>query len=277
MHLPTRSAPIHWLLGLTLLWVQDASAWGNQGHRITGIVAESLLTAAARRQVHELLGKESLAEAANYMDLQRTALKQQWPASDQWHYDNQPVCSNEQAPCQQGNCATRKIEELRKLLADRRAARHERTMALRLLIHLLGDIHQPLHMADNADRGGNNLYVRLHTGGERYRLHEVLDTVLIKDLAGQQRIRMYALNLQRTYRPQFKDWQRGNIADWAQQTHELAVKHSYSDLPGFACHATNDRTLTLSAAYLQEARRYVPEQLAKAGARIARIINTTLN
>jgi hypothetical protein len=276
MHLPTRTLLKLWLLALFLLWGQAASAWGNLGHRITGTVAESLLTATARRQVRALLGEESLAVAATYMDTQRMNLSERWPAADQWHYDNQPVCGNRPTPCPYANCATRKSEEFRKLLADRRASTRERAMALRLLIHLVGDIHQPLHMADNADRGGNKIYVKLREGGERYTLHEVLDTVLIKDFIGPQRTRDYAMSLTHRYQPQLNNWQRGGIAEWAQQSHELAAKHSYGELPGFACNASNDQTILLPNAYLQDARQYLPEQLAKAGARIAAVLNATL-
>jgi hypothetical protein len=262
-------------MGLCAFWPHDASAWGNLGHRITGTVAESLLTAAARRQVHVLLGEESLAVAATHMDTQRASLGKRWPAADQWHYDNQPVCGNT-TPCPQGNCATRKIEEFRKLLADRRAGNVERATALRVLIHLLGDIHQPLHMADNADRGGNNLYVKMSDTGERYRLHELLDTILVKELIAPQRTRDYAMSLTRRYQSQLEDWQRGKISDWAQQSHELAVTHTYGSLPGFACNRRSGHTIVLTNAYLQDVRRYLPEQLTKAGVRIAAVLNATL-
>jgi len=276
MYLPTRTLLTLWLLALFLLWGQAASAWGNLGHRITGTVAESLLTATARRQVGVLLGKESLAVAATYMDTQRMSLSERWPTADQWHYDNQPICGNGPTPCPHANCATRKIEEFRNLLANRRASTRERAMALRLLIHVVGDIHQPLHMANNSDRGGNRIYVKLREDGERYTLHDVLDTVLIKELIGQKRTRDYAISLTHRYQPQLKNWQRGDIADWAQQSHKLAVTHTYGELPGFACNTSSDHTIMLSNAYLQDARQYLPEQLARAGAHIAAVLNATL-
>lgn len=260
---------------LMLLWAPAAMAWGGLGHRITGYVAEPLLTAPARKQMQWLLGDESLATAALYMDSQRDSLRQRWPLAAQWHYDNQPVCG-QAAYCPDGNCATQQLERFRKLLANRQASRSERALALRLLVHLLGDIHQPLHLADNHDRGGNNVQVRLYPGGEPHSLHELLDTLLIQELVDGQRPRRYADELRQRYHSQLASWQRGNVGDWAQQTHQLAVTRIYGELPGFACNQNSTQTLTLSAAYLQQARAYLPEQLARAGARIAAVLNATL-
>jgi hypothetical protein len=267
-----------WLLALLLglLWTQAACAWGNVGHRITGLIAESLLSTQAREQVRQLLGEETLAVAATDMDTQRGALTQRWTESDRWHYDNQPVCQQQTAYCADGQCATRQIERFKKILADRQASRSERALALRIVVHLLGDIHQPLHMADNEDRGGNNLFVRLYAGSERYRLHEVFDGVLIKQLQGGLSIKHYAASLQQRYGNQLRGWQSGTLNDWAAQTHVLAVQQTYGQLPGFVCQHHDETTVTLPDSYVQPARAYLPEQLAKAGARIAQVLNSIL-
>ena len=260
---------------LCLLWSASAHAWGNVGHRITGLIADSLLSDSAHRQVQQLLGEETLSVAATYMDTQRAALSQHWHDSDKWHYDNQGIC--QQMPyCADGNCATRQIERFRLLLADRHASRADRALALRLLVHMLGDIHQPLHMADNADRGGNNIHVRLYAGGERYSLHEVFDTVLVRQLQGAMSIKAYATQLQQDYRTQLQQWQQGNLNDWAAQSHALAGQAVYGHLPGFACQHRDDMTVTLPDSYVRDAKRFIPEQLAKAGARIAYVLNRTL-
>lgn len=264
------------LILLGLIWTHNAIAWGSLGHRVTGHIAQAMLTPAASKQVQQLLGEEPLSAAATYMDTQRASLSERWPAAEQWHYDNQPVCGRQPDYCRDGDCATRQIERFRTLLADRSIARNERALALRLLVHMLGDVHQPLHMADNADRGGNNLNVRLHAGGQRYRLHEVLDTILIKDLIGQQRVGAFAEGLRQRYQAQLRGWQQGDLRNWTQQTHQLAVTRVYGELPAFACANRITQTITLPDRYVQDARRYLPEQLAKAGARIAAVLNATL-
>jgi S1/P1 Nuclease. len=66
------------------------------------------------------------------------------------------------------------------------------------------------------------------------------------------------------------------VAQWAEQSHELAVLRTYGELPGFACGRANAQTITLSASYVRSANEYVPEQLVKAGVRIAAVLNATL-
>ncbi len=263
------------MLLIMMLWTPCAIAWGGAGHRVTGYIAASLLSESAQRQVRTLLGDEPLAAAAVYMDLQRESLSERWPESTRWHYDNQPACGRVPDYCADGNCATRQIERWRNVLGNPQASRADRAMALRLLVHMLGDIHQPLHMADNADHGGNNIQVRLYSGGERYRLHEVMDSILINQFMGEQRPAAYAQALVQRYQAQLASWRQGDVKDWAEQTHQLAVARVYDALPGFACGITREQTITLPVQYVEDARRYLPEQLAKAGVRIAALLNAT--
>lgn len=251
-----------------------AHAWGSRGHRITGQVAEALLTGTARREVRALLEQKELDTAATFMDAEREALEQRWPESPRWHYDNWPACGSESRYCADGHCATRQIERFRKVLGDRSAPQSERALALKLLVHMLGDLHQPLHMADNADRGGNDVQVELD--GKVYRLHEVFDTVSVKQVGGKHSARRYAASLLKRYDARVADWRRGTLGDWAQESHALAVREVYGALPGFACNAHSPDIIELSPAYLQRMREYIPEQLTKAGIRIAVLLNRTL-
>lgn len=269
--------------GLLLVFVcllalssKQAYAWGNAGHRITAYVAEPLLTDKARKEVQQLLGDESLAEAAVYMDTHRDELAQRWPESARWHYDNRRVCGNAPFRCAGGDCASAQIERFQRLLADRRTDYAQRRMALRVLIHLLGDAHQPLHMSDNDDRGGNNIEVRLYAGAERRRLHQVFDTQLVQLVKGTQRDEAYAAQLLTRFRAQLPRWQQGTRAQWLDESRLLGVNEVYGKLPGFACNHRPRNTLTLPPTYVDQARRYLPEQLAKAGARIAAVLNDTL-
>jgi len=256
--------------------INDALAWGNLGHRVTGLVAQDFLSAQARREVESLLGDETLADAATYMDTHRDELKDRWPESPRWHYDNRSVC-NQSSYCRDGDCATQQIEHFRRVLADKTASRNDRKMALRLLIHMMGDIHQPLHMADNHDRGGNDVWVRVYAGAERKNLHYVFDTELVRDSIDHRRDYNYARDLIATYRGDIPRWQRGDVASWANESFLTGKQDVYAELPQFSCGAwNNNRTITLSPAYMQRARKDVEVQLVKAGVRIAAVLNTTL-
>jgi len=166
-------------------------------------------------------------------------------------------------------------------LGNTRAAARERDEALKWIVHLLGDIHQPLHAADNADQGGNLVPVALegvHTRG-RESLHRAWDNDLVQ-LAlharrGQQPPRdiaalaAEAANLER-------EVGRGTPDTWTRESNNLARNLAYR-YPGFACNRTPPGIVVLDAAYLQEAELVVRERLLLAGARLATLLNQTLS
>jgi hypothetical protein len=87
-----------------------------------------------------------------------------------WHYDDAPVCDNASRDqyCPGGQCNSAQLERLTRVLAEPQAPLRARNEALKWVVHLVGDIHQPLHAADNGDRGGNDVRVALagvHTRG----------------------------------------------------------------------------------------------------------------
>ncbi len=143
---------VNWLISGSLLLASVAAhAWGYDGHRIAADVASGLLTQQARIRVGELLMGGSLADVASYMDDERRSLKHQIPGSDKWHYDNIPVCGKATAAavCHNGDCATARIDQLSKLLADRKTDQATRVFAVKALVHLIADIHQPFHAANS--------------------------------------------------------------------------------------------------------------------------------
>jgi len=258
--------------------MNDVRAWGNLGHRVTGLVAEDFLDSETRRQVELLLGDETLADAATYMDTHRDELKDRWPESARWHYDNKPVCE-QSSYCRDGNCATKQIERFRSVLADKFASRTDRKMALRILIHMIGDIHQPLHMTDNRDRGGNDVWVRIYSGAERKNLHYLFDTELVRNSIDHRRDYNYARDLISSYRSEIARWQQGDVERWANESFLLGRQDVYAQLPQFSCNLrhNNTVTITLPPAYMQRARKDVEVQLTKAGVRIAAILKATLH
>ena len=149
-----------WLLSIG--WQQPSYAWGNEGHRITGYIANSLLTDATRAQLRALVGTDDLAQIATWMDDEREALKQRLPDSSRWHYENRAVCDQASTvrPCPKGHCITQQIDRSTAVLANRGATVAQRADAVRILVHLLGDLHQPQHLVDDHDRGGNDVWVR---------------------------------------------------------------------------------------------------------------------
>jgi hypothetical protein len=266
-----------------------AAAWGPQGHRTVGAIADRLLTPPAHAAVLTLLagdldkfgapsGRTTLEAVAVWADEIRGT-----PADrPRWHYDNIPVCGG--APrgryCPDGQCNTAQLERLSALLRDPRATARERNEALKWLVHLVADIHQPLHAADNHDHGGNDVTVVLagvRTRG-RESLHRAWDNELVT-LALHSRNRQQppaniaALAVEA--RSLVGDAGQGSPDSWAVESNNLARNVAYT-YAGFACNIVPQGTVVLDAAYQQQAEALVRERLLLAGARLAAVVNQTL-
>ena len=222
-------------LNTLLFFSANAYAWGAKGHRITGFIAYELLSPQARAGVRYYLDSDNLAAAAEWMDENRSALGQQFPSSSTWHYDNLGLCrsSTHEEYCANGNCASSQIEEFSKILSNNQASKEERTLALRLLIHMLGDIHQPLHAANNDDLGGNRISVKVN--GRYTNLHAAWDTTLVSAISHGMSAQQFAQSLSATYRTQFGAWSQGRLQNWINESHQLAVEKVYAPLSGFSC------------------------------------------
>lgn len=156
-------------------------AWGMLGHRIVGQVAESYLTRKTNREIRKILGNESLAMASNWADFIKS--NPSYKYLDNWHYINLPAAL--EADRVQGSFindtatnAYTKIQFLSAELKNKALAQDKKVMYLRLLIHIVGDIHQPMHTGRFEDLGGNR--VQLTWFGQPTNLHRVWDSDLIE-------------------------------------------------------------------------------------------------
>lgn len=270
----------------------SAWAWSRDGHRTTAYFADPLLSPVARRELAQLMGSVDLPAWSTWMDEQRDRLKREVPGSDAWHYDNRPVCDAKALPpswCRDGDCASEQVDRLQGVLADPESPVEARQQAVRFLVHMVGDVHQPLHAGDNGDRGGNQVRVTLVGPLYPTNLHAVWDGDLVqmtlwKGTRAARRpealVRGNARDLRERYAREIPRWQRGTVTDWMRESYQLARDVTYGALPGFRCGAPpvaqNAPPLRLPAAYVEQSRAVVPRQLARAGARIAYVLNTTL-
>jgi len=265
-------------------------AWGPQGHRTVGAIADRLLTPQAHALVTRLLAGD-LDKFGNLSGRTTLEAVSVWPdelhgtpaARAIWHYDDVPVCGN--APkaryCPDGQCNTEQLQRLIGVLADPHAALRARNEALKWIVHLVGDIHQPLHAADNADRGGNRVQVALsglRTRG-RENLHRAWDSDLVK-------IALHARNRQQTpddidalaaeARGLVNEAGQGSPDQWAFESNNLARNVAYH-YPGFACGSTPQEIVVLDGDYQAEAQEIVRERLLLAGGRLANLLNRALS
>src|SRR5881398_1710612 len=134
-------------------------AWGKTGHRVVAAIADTQLSGLARAQVEQILGPgESLDEAANWPDEMRAAPGEFWQkTATPWHYVTLNGIIYDHAPAE--GDALVALGRFSKVLQDPNASRADKQMALRFIIHLVGDLHQPLHVGKCCDKGGNDVKV----------------------------------------------------------------------------------------------------------------------
>ncbi len=154
-----------------------------------------------------------------------------------------------------------------KILADKAAAPRSRNEALKWVVHLVGDIHQPLHASDNADRGGNGVLVR---GAGN--LHAAWGVTIVQYGATQK------LLSQPLTTAQVAEWQKGDVTSWMVESHRLAETVVYGKLAsGLVCNVVPQGRVEMGDGYFVAAAPVAVLQLQKAGVRLARVLNEALN
>ncbi len=249
-----------------------AGAWGRLGHRASARLAESRLTPRARAIVRELLEPgESLADASTWADDYSREIR----GSAAWHYVNVPISARRYDPREHGRrpCVVAKIVEFRAVLADRDAPRARRRQALRFLVHLVQDMHQPMHVADNGDRGGNALQLRMGRY-ENTNLHQVWDSGLFHALYHDHaEAALFREATALAEQPGARRWLRGDVEDWANESLELG-RRAYR-VPG------TDRMLRpgdeIGRAYIEANAPLAVERVAQSGVRLAAMLNEILD
>jgi hypothetical protein len=144
------------LVVLSCLMAGPAFAWGQNGHRVTGALAEPLLSRKAKAQITAILGNESLAEASTWADEMRSSPEEFWQkTASPWHYVTVPEGKTyvEVGAPPEGDAYTA-LKQFAVTLKDPKATLAEKQLALRFSIHIIGDLHQPLHVGTRGDRGG---------------------------------------------------------------------------------------------------------------------------
>jgi hypothetical protein len=203
-------------------------AWGVLGHRIVGEIADSYLSADARKAIKDLLGTESIAIASNWMDFIKSDPNYNYLSN--WHYINikGAVPQNEFYDFLDRDTAINiytRINFAAKELRNKVLAHDTRAMYLRILIHLVGDAHQPMHIGRPEDLGGNK--IKLMWFNDNVNLHQVWDERMVN--FQQLSYTEYANMLNHTTKAQRKTWQNEPVKQWMWDAYQLAEK-IYSDI-----------------------------------------------
>jgi hypothetical protein len=239
-------------------------AWGRIGHEVVERMAEEGLTARTREAVGELLGRGiRLADVAIWADEQ-----QEISGTGAWHSVNVPISARryDSRYCLSRGCVVSKIEECRRVLTAPGTGRTDRQRALKFLIHFIADLHQPLHVGDNNDKGGNLLQVRFF--GEGSNLHRVWDYQIIEHHTKNEQVWLWDLTFQANPR-MVAEWSKGTPEDWA--TESLILAKTIRCLPG--SRAMIKPGTRIRNDYCRAALPLIQKQLAKAAIRTAWVLN----
>jgi hypothetical protein len=276
---------------LAALSGSQAQAWGDLGHEVTALIAYRHLSPTARAALDALLASDpdtltagDFASRATWADKYRNAHRE----TAAWHFvdieidqpDLKDACFGfpplrpsqwaSQGPAQ--DCVVNKIEEFAAELKNPSTPAAERLLALKFLIHFVGDLHQPLHAADHHDRGGNCIGLSPPQGAQ-INLHAYWDVSVVNAL-GQSAPQIAAQLDARLRAADIKDWSRGTPQSWAMDTFEVGRRDVYALPSTPTCQSGG--SVSLSPAYQRQSENDAVTQLQKAAVRLAAVLNDAL-
>lgn len=241
---------------ITLVINQKSYAWGQNGHRTVGYIAEQHLSKKTKKMIAKILGNESLAMASTWPDFVKS--DSAYDYTHKWHYVN--ITKGEKYS-EEGSPKENIVKEIKRLsqqLQDPNTTLADKKVALRFIIHLVGDIHQPMHIGQAEDLGGNR--IRMEWFGRKTNLHRIWDS----DLIDSQNLSYTELGNSINYsnKAQIKDWQNSSVEHWANES-KLICNELYE---------TSDDDIS-TYKYIYRYYPVVEQQLLVGGVRLAGLLN----
>ncbi len=233
--------------------------WSKTGHRTTGEVAQAHLSRRAKRAIFKLLDGQDLAKVSTFGDDIKS--DKNFKKYSPWHYVNFPSDKKytEVAPSEHGDIVVG-IQKCIAVLKDKKSSREDKVFYLKFLVHLMGDLHQPLHVGHAEDKGGNDIQLQWFKKGTN--LHRVWDSNMI-DQYGMSYTEL-ASSLPKLNKKQKEYIQSGSLYDWVEESQDLANKV-------YASVKIGDN---LSYRYSYVWWGTVESQLQKGGLRLAKVLNS---
>jgi hypothetical protein len=240
----------------------QSMAWGTQGHRICGQIADSYLSPQARKAIKEILGNESIAMASNWADFIKSDPDYSYLYN--WHFIDFDKAYT-YAEMQDYLAHDTNVDAYTRLnfmigeLKKKDLPKEKKLLYLRMLIHVIEDVHQPMHTAHTDDKGGNDF--KLNWFSTPTNLHSIWDSQLID--FQQLSYTEYTNVINHATLAQRKEWQKAPIAQWLFESNQIAEKLYTEIKPGD----------TLNYKYNFNHIDTLNQQLLKAGVRLAGVLN----
>lgn len=246
------------LLIFSILTSYAKPEWGDTGHRTVGEIAEEHLSRKAKKAIDKILGGEGLAFVSTYGDEIKSDKK--YDKFYTQHFVNYPFGQTyEESEKDERGDIVMGIENCIKILKDPASSKEDKVFYLKFLVHLIGDLHQPLHVGRAEDKGGNDIKVLWHY--KKSNLHRVWDSEMIR--SWNMSYKELAENAKQLSKEQVNHIQKGSLLDWTNESQELAKKVYASAKP-------DDK---LGYRYSYDYFPVVRDQLQKGGIRLAKVLN----
>lgn len=235
--------------------------WGQKGHDVTCYVAQKHLTPSTHKAVTDLLDGKSIVYYANWLD--NASNTPEYRYTKTWHYKN--IDANEtfeNAPLLETGDVVRAIREQVALLSTANATKDDKALALKILVHLVGDVHQPMHMGHRDDRGGNKCIVKFFNAPTN--LHSLWDSKVVES----------------AHKWGYTEWQEqidtptadealaiikeGTPEKWGKETYLIASQ----------IYETTPSDKSLSYDYINKWTPVIEDQFLKGGLRLADLLNS---
>jgi len=277
------------LAALATLVSTPSFAWGYLGHGTIGAIAWANVKPSTRAAMRRLMAHQaeldtpecamtSIEKVATWPDCIKGE-KGRWSYQSSWHYHDQPICGTFDLKqlCRDGMCATAQIIRNEKLLANRKLAPVLRLEALSLVVHFVGDIHQPLHVGENEDMGGNAVKADYGDAPGR-NLHSIWDTTLAERAITSARpplVRIYSA-------AEKAQLATGGLEDWTRESYEISRDFLYPLAFGgkLPCNVgggvKEPQKVVWTNAAIEQAIPVVDERIERAGLRLARMLDKAL-
>lgn len=237
-------------------------SWGPTGHRTVAAIAQNHLTPNARKHIEELIGDTSLADISNYADEVRR--DPGFEATGKWHYLNVRggLTFDQFAATVKADTVANVYSMLLKCRNDLKSdttSKRYRVMALKFLVHLTGDMHQPMHVSHAEDQGGNLIQVAYN--GKLTNLHSLWDSKLIE--TQPLTIDMRTTAYDKATPEQIAHWQSDDVLLWAYESYAIS-EQLYADV----AHNSN-----LGQSYYSTVIPIVRKRILQGGIRLAGLLN----
>ncbi|MDN3606958.1 S1/P1 nuclease [Kaistella yonginensis] len=255
------------VLLLALLSFNFGYSWGTTGHRVIADIAENHLSAKAKRNLKKMIGDQKLAYWANWPDQIKADTTGVWKPTERWHYVNvnpQPNIKqfSDSLKAQQGPNIYTQIKILSEQIKDKKTPAQDREIALRFLIHLVGDAAQPLHVGRYEDLGGNK--IKINYFGLPTNLHALWDSKIVD--FEKYSYTEYTRVLDVKSKQEVKTIQLGTLEDWLYNSQKAANR----------IYANSVAESNYSYDYNYKFQPLIERQLLYGGLRLAKILNEIL-